>query len=60
MSRTSMRLELGENNRDFTYYRDKGWFDSYYYYPTRPGTMKKLAGSLFDSVATRMSEKRRS
>jgi multimeric flavodoxin WrbA len=60
MGRTSMRLELDDSSRDYTYYKDKGWFESDYYYPTRLGILKKLAGSLFDSIATRMTRKRKS
>ncbi len=55
--RTSIRLELDENSRDYTYYKEKGWFESDYYYPTRPGALKKAAGSLFDSVAASSLEK---
>ena len=31
ISRTSMKLTLGDHNRDYTYYRDHGWFNSDYY-----------------------------
>jgi multimeric flavodoxin WrbA len=58
MSRTSMRLELDDSSRDYTYYKDKGWFEADYYYPTRLGILKKAAGSLFDSIATRMTRNR--
>jgi hypothetical protein len=60
MGRTSMRLELDESSRDYTYYKDKGWFESDYYYPARLGALRKLAGGLFDSIATRMTRNRRS
>jgi multimeric flavodoxin WrbA len=60
MSRTSMRLELDESSRDFSYYKDKGWFESDYFYPVRLGALKKLAGRLFDSTATRMTKNRKS
>ena len=53
MARTSMGLMLDASSRDFTYYKDKGWFESDYYYPTRLGLLKKVAGSLFDSIARR-------
>jgi hypothetical protein len=49
MSRTSIKLML-EGNPDYTYYRDKGWFESEFYYPVRLGALKKAAGILFDSV----------
>ena len=50
MSRTKMRLLLDDSFRDYTYYADKGWFDSDFYYPTRLGPLKKGAGMIFDSV----------
>ncbi|NLP10250.1 NAD(P)H-dependent oxidoreductase [bacterium] len=50
MSRTSIRLML-EGNPDYTYYKEKGWFESEFYYPVRLGMFKKAAGRLFDSVA---------
>jgi multimeric flavodoxin WrbA len=53
MSRTSMKLMLGEDNRDYTYYRDHGWFDSNYFYPTKLGPFKKAVGAAFDWMATR-------
>jgi multimeric flavodoxin WrbA len=59
MGRTSMRLELDESSRDWTYYRDQGWFESDYFYPTRLGPVKKLAGGLFDSIQTRRTRKRK-
>ena len=58
MSRTSMGLMLDDSSRDYTYYKEKGWFESHYYYPTRLGVMKKIAGSLFDLIATKMTRSR--
>jgi len=52
-ARTSMRMMLDESSRDFTYYRDKGWFESDYYYPARLGMLKKATGSLVDSITRR-------
>lgn len=59
MSRTGIRLGLDESNYDYPYYRDKGWFDADYFYPTRLGPLKKLAGVLFDSIQTRTTRKRK-
>jgi len=53
MGRTSIRLELDDTSRDYTYYKDKGWFESDYYYPARLGALRKVAGHLFDSIAAR-------
>jgi len=60
MARTSIGLALDDRNCDYAYYRDKGWFQSDYYYPTRLGPLKKAAGSLFDSMAIRSMTKRES
>ena len=54
MSRMSMKLMLGEKQRDYIYYRDKGWFESDYYYPAHLGPFKKAAGALFDGAAALM------
>jgi hypothetical protein len=51
---------LDETSRDFTYYRDKGWFDADYYYSTRLGMLKKATGSLVDSITMRMASNRES
>jgi multimeric flavodoxin WrbA len=58
MGRTKVRLELDDSFRDYTYYTDKGWFESDYYYTTRLGTPKKGVGKLFDSMAARMAKAR--
>jgi multimeric flavodoxin WrbA len=58
MSRTKIRLELDDSFRDYVYYRDKGWFESDFYYPTRLGPLKKGAGKLFDTVFARMTKAR--
>jgi multimeric flavodoxin WrbA len=60
MARTSMKLILDDSYRDYTYFTDKGWFESEYYYPTYLGPLKKAAGSLFDSLATIETRRRRS
>ncbi len=49
---------LDETSRDFTYYRDKGWFESDYFYPTRLGVLKKATGSLVDWFTARRVGKR--
>jgi multimeric flavodoxin WrbA len=60
MGRTSIRLTLDDSNRDYRYYKDKGWFESDYYYPIRLGVLKKAAGSYFDSMATSRARQRES
>ena len=51
-TRTSIRM-LDETYRDYRYYRDKGWFESGYFYPARLNVFKKAAGALFDYTALR-------
>jgi multimeric flavodoxin WrbA len=58
MGRTSIKLRVGEDKRDHVYYRDQGWFESDYYYPTHLGPFKKAAGVVFDWAAARMSRQR--
>jgi multimeric flavodoxin WrbA len=58
LGRTSMRLELDEGFRDYTFYTEQGWFESDYYYPTRLGALKRGAGKLFDWLSTRMARAR--
>ena len=58
LSRTKMRLMLDDSFRDYTYYKDKGWFESDFYYPTRLGALKKGAGKLFDWMSASMTRAR--
>ena len=58
MARTCIRLEQAPGRRDPTYYRDRGWFDSAYYYPTKLGPFKRAAGAVFDRIAARISKPR--
>jgi len=37
---------LMKNWRDYTYYRDKGWFESDYFYPVKLNPFKKLTGKI--------------
>ena len=48
---------LDESSRDYTYYRDKGWFESSYYYPARLNVLKRSAGALIDYVSLRNARK---
>jgi multimeric flavodoxin WrbA len=57
--RMNVRLECDESYRDYSYYRDKGWLESDYFYPVRLGVLKKAAGSLFDSMTARKVRKRK-
>ena len=46
----------GEKYRDYHYYKEKGWFDSDYYYPASLGLLKSLAGNLFDLFGRRIED----
>ncbi len=57
-ARTAIRVELPDDERDHAYYRDRGWFESDYYYPTTLGPLKRAAGAAFDRMAARASRPR--
>lgn len=47
MTRTAVK-GVDPGFRDYQHYKEKGWFESDYYYATSLGPVKKLAGSIFD------------
>jgi NAD(P)H-dependent FMN reductase len=55
MGRQSVRLLLPEDKRDHVYYREHGWFESDFYYPTRLGPFKRVVGAVFDWAGGLMS-----
>jgi multimeric flavodoxin WrbA len=58
MARTSIRMEQAGERPDPTYYRDHGWFESDYFYPTKLGPLMRFAGVAFDRLAARSSRTR--
>ena len=54
-TRTFMK-SVDRKLRDYKYYKAKGWFESDYFYPTKLGPIKKLAGSLFDFLGRQMAK----
>jgi multimeric flavodoxin WrbA len=54
MARTSIRLMLDESWRDYSFYNEKGWFSSDYYYPAQLNPLKKLTGKFLDFLFTRI------
>jgi multimeric flavodoxin WrbA len=50
MSRNGIRRELNEDFRDYTYYEEKGWFETDIYYPVKLNFLKKSLGRLFDRI----------
>ncbi|MCP4162403.1 MAG: NAD(P)H-dependent oxidoreductase [Deltaproteobacteria bacterium] len=51
ISRTKIQYMLDEEFRDYTYYRDKGWFSDNFFYAARLGLLKKAAGRIADSLS---------
>ena len=51
LSRTSIKLMLNNDFRDYRYFNEQGWFCNDYYYPLRLNLFKKTMGRLFDLVA---------
>jgi multimeric flavodoxin WrbA len=58
MARISIKLLLDENWRDYTYYRENGWFESNYYYPIQLNPVKKLTGKFFDFLFSSIYKKK--
>ena len=54
LARTSIKEILDEKYRDYSYYKEKGWFESDYYYDASVGLVKKLAGVFFDFLGKGM------
>jgi len=53
-----MKLELDDKSYDYRYYREKGWLDSDYFYPTRLSLPKEVLGRVFDAFGRRIARKR--
>ena len=58
MARTSIKVALNEKWKDYRYYRQNGWFETDYYYPTQLNTIKKVAGMFFDFLFRRIYAKK--
>ncbi len=54
-SRSSIGRMLDETSLDYRYYRDRGWFEAPYYYPTHLNPLQRVAGRFFDYVGARGS-----
>ncbi len=57
-ARQTVHLTLGEGDRDYRHYRDQGWFESDYWYPTHLGPVKKVLGAAFDRMGARGARQR--
>ena len=58
MYRTSIKLILNDTYRDYRYFREKGWFESEYFYQTSLSNGKKMLGRIFDLFAVKLSKKK--
>jgi multimeric flavodoxin WrbA len=54
VGRTMIKRLADPTTLDYKYYADQGWLESDYYYPTRLGALKKVAGHVMDLVAAVM------
>jgi len=55
ISRTTMKAMLNDEYCDYRHYKEKGWFESDYYYSISLGPVKKLEGRIFDFMGSLMS-----
>ncbi len=39
---------------DYYYFRDKGWFESNYYYEIKLGPLKKMMEKIFDCLGSQL------
>jgi multimeric flavodoxin WrbA len=58
MSRASMKEMLHEEYYDYRYYKEKGWFESSYYYNVSLSPIKKMMGWIFDFMGHQMSRQK--
>jgi multimeric flavodoxin WrbA len=50
MARSGIKRDLDESFRDYTYFREQGWFESDFYYPVKLNPLKKMMGNFFDKM----------
>lgn len=50
MSRSGIKRTLNEDFKDYTYFREQGWFESDFYYPVRLNWIKRILGKGFDMI----------
>ncbi len=55
MTRTSLKHFEKLGLKDYYYYKEKGWFESDYYYNTSLGIIKKTAGYFFDFLGRKFA-----
>lgn len=57
MTRSSMKYFDEALEPDKTYYKEKGWLESDYYYPVRINPLRKLMGKLLDGMLKKQAKK---
>jgi hypothetical protein len=50
-----MKSMLNVKYKDYRYYKEKGWFESDYFYSIKLSQIKKLTGKIFDKLGTKMA-----
>lgn len=58
ITRSRIRIMLDESYRDFTHFKEKGWFESDFYYPVKLNALMKLAGKMFDGITVKNTKKK--
>lgn len=53
IGRTRVKRMLNDTNRDYTYYEEKGWFESDFYYPVKCNILIKLWGRFCDWITVK-------
>jgi multimeric flavodoxin WrbA len=56
--RTGYLIAMDEKFKDYRYFKEKGWFESDYYYDSSLGFIKKLAGRFFDFLGEWIAKKK--
>lgn len=58
LSRASMKEMLSDEYYDYQYYKEKGWFESDYYYDVSLNPIKKMTEWMFDFMGRQMSRQK--
>jgi multimeric flavodoxin WrbA len=56
MTRSNLKILFNETNRDYTFFKENGYFESDYYYPVKLNLFKKLIGRFSDMMGTKMAK----
>lgn len=50
IGRSAIKRELNNDYRDYSYYKEMGWFESNFYYPVKLNPVMRLLGKMFDRM----------